>query len=298
MARRLSPQFMTALKNRTGMLHELLGLVRRDRDLVLEIREDEITVYCKGQRLLNLAAKNARYKLAAHKKFAEPLGGLRFLTSSQDTAALVQAVPQMKQRIAELRVGANELECEQMLIRANNLEPGLNTEYFIIDRQVVKPPTSGANAPRQSERPDLLGIHWPIEKRKRKQEVPLALIEAKFSHQNQDIRTVHEQLEGYYHAVSADVQSIAAEATELLHQKLDLGLLNQPAERLEALRTLTIKDRIQDVLFVIVMFDFPPRSVKLDYDKIRSLPFADQVRIFHSGFGLWDAYQRPLASST
>ena len=191
----------------------------------------------------------------------------------------------MKQNIATHRSGrGTEIEFEQMLIRANNYEFKLNTEYFIIDRQI----TFGSRG-----RPDLIAIHWSRAKRRRHQEVALALLELKYS-LNPDIGQLHNQLSRYYGTVAANVERISQEAQTLLRQKIALSLFNQSRNRVEALRTLTISRRIEDVRFVVVLMDYNPHSRKLDTDALKQLPFAEQVHLFYVGYGLWDLNRAPV----
>ena len=76
------------------------------------------------------------------------------LRSADETDLFVkEMLPFVKQRMAEVRSGGMEIEFQQALIRANNLEAKLNTDYFAVDSQVFL-------GPRQ-DHIDVLGIHWP-----------------------------------------------------------------------------------------------------------------------------------------
>jgi len=57
----------------------------------------------------------------------------------------------MKHKMATHRSRGNEIEFEQSLIRANNSESRIHTDYFAIDRQVLM-----GSAEHQL---DILGIH-------------------------------------------------------------------------------------------------------------------------------------------
>ncbi len=278
--RKLSLEFMEGLEE--GHLAPLRNKVCKDRDLILEIREDALNIYYKGHSLLKLSHKGDRYGVALHEKFqVQGIRGLTHLDTPAETDRFVRAIPEIKEQIVKLGPVGNEIEYEQMLVRANNCEPDLNTEYFIIDRQCV---TADGKA-----RFDLMAIHWPVQgKRRRGQEVALALLEVKFS-LNPDIGQLHKQLSRYYGSVAADVERISHEAQTLLRQKIDLGLFNQSPNRMKALRTLTISRRIEDVRFVVVLVDYNPHSGKLDTDALGQLCFAKQIDLFHVGYGLWDA---------
>ncbi|MBM4039063.1 MAG: hypothetical protein FJ290_11185 [Planctomycetes bacterium] len=291
MPRILSPEFMADLKS--GMLLPLLKCVQKDRDLILEIRDDAVNVYSKGQSLVRLARRRSQYQVAVHPKFASgvPHGGS--LTTIADTQAFVERVPAMKQAISQLRVGLNEIECEQMLVRASVHEPTLNPDYLVIDRQIVGPSVSKASrgTAGKTDRPDLVGIYWPRGKRRRNQAVSLALIEMKFGCRNQDLSRLHEQLGRYYDGVAANLTAIVQDTQTVLRQKLALGLFRKPRGVLEALATLTISAHIQDVLFLIVLAELNPGSKRPNWQAINNLHFAKQVKLFRVGYALWDEYR-------
>jgi hypothetical protein len=37
----------------------------------------------------------------------------------------------------------------------------------------------------------------------------------------------------------------------------------------------------------LILVDYNPFSTLLDLDRLKQLPFADQIRIFSGGFGMW-----------
>ncbi len=99
-------------------------------------------------------------------------------------------IPRIKTNI--LKHGTSlEIEYEQLIIRANNLEARNNSEYFIVDRQYSVP----------EGRFDLTGMYWKAKGRKKYQTVQPCLMEVKFA-LNDDIKDVHQQLEKYYEAIN------------------------------------------------------------------------------------------------
>jgi len=287
--RGLSPEFINDL--RRGVLSPLLEAVHEDRDLILEIREDYLNVYFRGHSLLKLQRKGAAYPFSLHKKFrAEALCSLSRLANQGDTKQFVSAIPEIKARILGLGMSANEIECEQMLIRANNCEVHLNTDYFVIDRQLVTEDRKG--------RFDLVGICRPGKNWSYHATVPLALLELKLG-LNADIQTLHEQLGQYYRSVRGNMGMIVDEAETLLKQKLQLGLFRQPANRLEALKTVKISRAIEEVRFGIVLVDYHPESALLRraIEQLEKLPFRKQIDIFHAGFGLWKLRAKGLCAA-
>ncbi len=286
--RGLNDEFMRALRD--GELSALREVVAADRDLILEIRENALDVYFKGNRLLRLDQRGTGYRMTLDDKFrVEALADLTSLRSASDTEMFVAAIPAIKERIVGLRTGASEIEYEQMLIRANNCEPRLNTEYFIIDRQLVTADRSGQM--------DLIAVYWPRRNRNRNRKVALSLMEVKYG-RNPDIHKLPQQLSRYHDDLEKRVSEVAAEAETLLQQKLELGLFVGTKARLKALKTLTVSRRIEDVRYVVVLVDYNPWSTLLDLDALRDLEFGDRIDIFHVGLALWRRNAEPIAAAT
>jgi hypothetical protein len=278
--RKLSSTFLQCLKS--GFLSPITEQVKCDHDLSLDIREGYINIYYKGNSLLKLAEINSliHYRAEIHQKFLE---GVDIpLDFTEETIPLfIENIPRIKQNIIRHAQGSLELEYEQMIMRANNYEPRNNTEYFIIDRQYVI----------QEGRFDLTGIFWDRQGRQTNREASVCLMEIKFA-LNSDIQQVHEQLARYYEPIRNNASAIAEELETIFRQKLKLGLYNQSPERLSAMKTLTFSRNIEDFQFILVLVDYNPNSSLLAMEKIRDLPFASQVRIFHTGFGMWQGSVR------
>jgi hypothetical protein len=177
------------------------------------------------------------------------------------------------------------VEYEQLVIRANNLEPRTNSDYFVIDRQY---------AVSDVGRFDLTGFIWDRHGRKKGQCVPLCFMELKFA-LNSDIQEVHHQLARYYEAIKTDARAIAAEAGGIFRQKLALNLFDQPADRVAALQTLTFSNNVDEYQFIVVLVDYNPYSTLLNLDGLKALPFANQVKIFWGGFAMWHKNLRALS---
>jgi hypothetical protein len=45
---------------------------------------------------------------------------------------------------------------------------------------------------------------------------------------------------------------------------------------------------LKRVKIVLALVDFSPDSTRLKAEELRKLPFADQIELFHLGYGLWD----------
>ena len=273
--RKLSENYMFALMN--GFLSDIRKTIIADKDLDLQIRDNYINIYFKGNSLLKLTEVDPeKYAVDIHTKF---LGDkvIQDLSSKETTDEFISFIPFLKKNIIKHGVKSLELEYEQLIIRANNNEKRNNSEYFFIDRQYAT----------KEGRHDLTGIYWKWEGRRRGQVVPLCFMEIKFA-LNQDIKSVHSQIKRYYEDINQNTKSIAQESEKILEQKLDLGLFDQDPKRTEAMKTLTIGEEIDNYQFILVLVDYNPYSKSLDLDKLKALPFANQVKIFYGGFAMWE----------
>ena len=281
--RTLSDNYLHDLKS--GFLSGLMTQVHQDRDLDLEIRQDYVNIYFKGNSLLKLRQiRPSRYRIDIHPKFTQNMA-FPDLIDEATTYFFLAQVPQIKENIIQHGKPSIEIEYEQMIIRANNYEPRNNSEYFIVDRQV---------AAGKAGRFDLTGFYWPRQGRRRGQTVPVCLFEIKFA-LNQDIQDVHAQLERYYQAVKERPEEIAVETQTMLRQKLELGLFNQSPERLEVLQTLTLSPHLCDYQFILILIDYNPNSQLFNPRNLALCSFAKQVRVLHSGFAMWGSNLRSVS---
>lgn len=280
--RKLSTTFLACL--RSGFLSEVTEYVRRDHDLNLEIRAGSINIYYKGNSLLKLSEEGSllRYKAEIHKKFLEGVNiSLDFTEST--VPQFVRNIPLIKENIVRHGRNSLELEYEQLIIRANNFESRNNTEYFIVDKQYVV----------KEGRFDLTGFYWNRNGRRRNQEVPVCLMEIKFA-LNKDIQEIHKQIARYYEPIKKNAALIAQEMETVFKQKLELKLYDQSAERINAMKTLIFSRDIKDFQFIIILVDYNQNSSLLKFESIRNLPFANQIKIFHTGFGMWQSNVNPI----
>jgi hypothetical protein len=282
MSRKLPKTFLNCLKS--DFLSEITEYVKRDHDLNLEIRESYINIYYKGNSLLKLteAGSLLRYKAEIHRKF---LDGVKIsLDFTESTVPqFIKNIPLIKENIIKHGRHSLELEYEQMIIRANNFEHRNNMEYFIVDKQYTV----------KEGRFDLTGFYWKRVGRKKNQKVPVCLIEIKFS-LNTDIRNVHNQLARYYEPIKNNAESIAEEMETIFRQKLALRLYDQPSERINAMKTLTFSRDIKTFQFILVFVDYNQNSSLLNLESIKKLPFSKQIKVFHTGFGMWHRNVNPL----
>jgi hypothetical protein len=122
--RGLSKEFLAALTS--GFLAELTREVKEDSDLDLEIRENYINLYYKGNSLLKLTqAAGGRYRVAVHKKF-KTLDVPTELIDEDTTRRFVKEISSIKRNIQQPGVRSLETEYEQLFIRANGFEQRVN----------------------------------------------------------------------------------------------------------------------------------------------------------------------------
>lgn len=286
----LSPGFEKVLLE--GVLQPVLELVQRDRDLIAEIRDNMLDIYCKGQRLISVwPIKDKTYRFQSHKAF------WACESESFDTRDAVKSfcdgtVPYIKQRIAEHSHIGKEIEVEQLLVRMNNLEE-LNTDYIAVDRQGIAEEGKG--------RTDVMGVYWPGPRRRTADSLTLALIEVKYGLKG-GVEGLDEQVRRYYNDLCATLPEVAWALQKQLRQKARLGLLSGLSEGARAkIQDLPISEKVEDVRIAIALVDYNPRARRLNEEKLRKLPFAHQIDLFHLGFGLWHAnsafhVQRPTAA--
>jgi hypothetical protein len=269
-----------ALKNDllSGMLAPLLETVRRDRDLNMEFRGACADIYCKGYRLHLRSAGGHGYKISVNEKFCETESPT--MASSAEVSGFVKTkLPLIKQEMAMHCPHGHEIEFEQSLIRANNSERGIHTDYFAVDRQVLM----GSS----DHQLDILGIHWPD--RRHDTDLALALIEVKYGVSG-GVEKIADQVRRYYDGLAAGIDFFANEAQGILRQKLELGLITgESAGAIEKLKGLPVSRDLKRVKIVLALVDFSPDARRLKAEELKQLPFANQIEIFlHLGYGLWD----------
>lgn len=264
-----------------GVFYSIVDYVINDNTLDFEIRDGYINIYFKGNSILKL---NENGSFEIHKKFLKgtSLSSSAFL-SALDVKNYLDNIPLIKNNVISVKSKRPtlEIEYEQLLIRSNNLNKNVNSEIFLTDRQYA----DNIN----NSRFDLSGFFWSRENRKRNQTVPLTFIEVKYS-LNPDISDIDKQIDKYYNAVKSNISDIASETEYLKDLKIELGLINQSKDRLDALKTLKISDKIQDAKFIIALIDYNPNSKLFNKTKLKALSYSSQIEIFNCGLAVWNDY--------
>jgi hypothetical protein len=143
--------------------------------------------------------------------------------------------------------------------------------------------------------PHIVPIIWGHYGRHKYQEVSLCLFEVKFS-LNSDISDVHNQLTRYYEALKPMAETVAEECETIFHQELEMGLYDQPSDRLKAMKTLEISRNFSDFHFILVLVDYNLYSVQLDLSQLETLEFAERVNIFRGGLAMWKQNVKSIVS--
>lgn len=284
--RALSNEFIEKLKLEKGIYHKILKRVRKDKDLDMEFRGDNINIYFKGHSILNLKQSgpisiNKKFLLNINEKVPTELN------DEKDVETYLDLLPKIKDNVISK---SRESEFEQLLIRANNLERRNNTEYIILDRQyVVNSEEDGKNY-----KWDLVALRWPMKKRgSRKQKGYLSVIEIKYA-LNSDIKNIKSQVERYSDYLEGHLPEICQDMKNILEQKLDLGLLEKDDDQIESLRKLPIVPDIAETEIIIYLIDYNSNSGLWKKAEEAGKPeFKGKVYVAFSGLALW---QKNLSS--
>lgn len=265
----------------TWKYRSILDHAINDSTLDLEIRDGYINIYFKGNSILKL---NENGTFDINKKFLIGTGVSKSVFSTpSDVDKFVDSIPIIKNNVVKVKSEKHtlEIEYEQLIIRSNNLNKNVNSDLYITDRQYADS--------KSKSRFDLTGFFWDRNSRKRNQTVPLTFIEVKYS-LNNDIKDLDVQLLKYYTAVKKNIIDIAKETYYLKNLKIELGIINQSKDRLDALKTLSISNNINDAKFIIALIDYNPNSKLFNVSKLKSLTFSSQIEIFTCGFAIWKEY--------
>ncbi|MBN1369076.1 MAG: hypothetical protein JW954_02420 [Dehalococcoidaceae bacterium] len=177
-----------------------------------------------------------------------------------------------------------EIEYEQMIIRANNLERRINSEYIAVYNQYTI----------NGKRWDILAVKWPRLGRQQKT-LSLALIEVKYA-LNPDIKTAYAQLERYYTDLGNNMDHLCRDMELILKQKLELKLIEKTPEQAKQLNRIGLESNIKTAEIILFLVDYNPNSIwkKQMIEKARELPFANQIKIIDGGLAIWEQGLKPL----
>ncbi len=303
--RRLSDKFMADLES--GLLKELLELVKNDYTLDLQIRANYINIYYRGGNILRVKAdKVKRYrfefddkylninKLKHHHLKPDPnlkvdLDGYRdkgdwlkyFALAKQAMDLYLSTVKQSEER-----------ENQQLLVRENNYSTVANaTDYFIVDIEYAN---------RARGRFDLIAVEWLSDRSARKlhnsYKPKLVIIEMKYGHKAMTGKAgmiKHYNDFKKYFSNPDLAKSFKDEMIELFKQKRRLGLIPCLSENANKNKVEEFADGID---FAFLLSNTDPDSTILQRE-IQNLNNKD-IKFFLSnflGYGLFKPrlYEQP-----
>jgi hypothetical protein len=275
----------------------LVKLVHENKDLHLEFKgdldldnprtapEDEaIIILYKGNRLLTLHREGKIELTQVFVKDLKDKGLPLSLKTKEDVDRFIEFVPTILFNIARRKKTSMEIEYEQMIIRANNLERRINSEYIVAYNQY-----------NIGKRCDILAIKWPLRERA-KPTGQLALIEVKYA-LNPEIKIAHEQLKRYYTYLQKNMEHVCREMELILRQKIAIELLEKTTEQKRRLEKLKLERDSKKIEIILFLVDYNPNSElkKEMIKKAKELHFAKQIRIVDGGLAMWQQSSKPLA---
>lgn len=282
----ISPQFMRKLQD--GEIYApIVDQVRKDKSLDMQFRGNykSVDIYFKGKvmRLKQNGALKIDGDYTRGLQVPEKLGG------PKDVASFLKKLPQIKDKMSLHENQRIEAEYEQLIIRANNLETGINSDYVILDRQYQY-----REEGRKQERWDLVAVYWP---NKKLCHGSLAVIEVK---QGNKVGDISDQVSRYNKYLKTNMPTICSDMEKVLKQKLDLGLITrfagddeQSRARRNNLNKLSINTSIEHTEVLIYLVDYNPKG-NLTKNAMSVLPSQNRIRQFKGGFAMWRGNSEPF----
>lgn len=274
----LSKEFLCKLNPEKGGIYgPLVNRVRRDKDLDLEFRGNYINIYYQGYSILKLYQSGG---IDISEVFTHDIADMPTrLETPGEVAKYLELLPKIKDNVTyrdenKRSSKSRELEFEQLLIRANNLESRNNSEYIIIDRQYM--------VNQGKDRWDLVALRWPRDKRRQKGY--LSIIEVKYG-LNPDIPKLKSQIKRYGDYLEQYLEAICTDMQQILRDKLDLGLIIKTEGQSKRLKLLPLDTQIETTELIVYLIDYNPYSKLIE--KAEKPEFSGKVRIARGGLALW-----------
>lgn len=284
--RGLTDHFINQLKS--GLLFPILGLVRLDSTLCIEIRENYINIYYRGGNILRIEEKSGSFNAWFDRNYLDEKKTRvsndlpTLLVSSDDVDKWIDAIPFLKHEM-DVWFGKhpkNERECQQLMLCENNIgNSAKSTDYFICDIEYAN----------LNGRFDLIAVHWPSSGAERKNNIGLGLafIEMKYL---DNALTGNAGLKKHIKDINSflgerdNLSKIKDEMKKVFNQKLELRLINnqKPIESF-------CNDKPEYIL-ALVNHDPASSILKAELQTLPSCPNAELKFAASSfmGYGLYD----------
>jgi len=309
--RKLSPEFMTALKE-GGILYPILKAVQTDKDLIMEIRDDCIDIYYHGGRILHLERKENEYIASFDKEYAkdhpkhEEAERCLRITTQNEAGKWVDNIYFYKSIMDHHSNTVNreylEKRVQQLIVQENNLfSPSESIDYFIIDFE-YQCGVFEYQGDEVNTRFDLVGLFWDRKKRQKPKDKDcrLAIIEVKYG-DGDSIDNKESGLDAHIRkteAFLADVNRVddfKKEMVNVFKQKRELNLLT--IENPHEVPIEAIDDTIE---FIIIVAGHNPGSSRLknELEKMEPRIKKADVKFATSPFPGYALYKENLKSFT
>ena len=262
-SRILNPDFFGDLKY--GQLRNLLTSIKCDDTLDLQIRHNQIHIYYRGGKILDVKPHGAQsYKFALDENYFQEsnrhdrLLVKRLLNRDLPDFTAFFGVAKQALDIYLTSKKTAEREFQQLIVRTNNYSSIDNsTDYFIVDIEYAK----------QGSRFDLVALSWPSESFLRKltkgYKPRLMIIEMKYGEAalggKAGLTKHHQDIETFIQNSSLN-QNFKLEMEYLFLQKLQLGLIPCLERKKEWVDPIRFDDQM-DIGYLIA--DHDPASKRL-----------------------------------
>ena len=207
-----------------GVLSPLLGLVKKDHTLDMELRGGYVEIYYRGGLLYKIKNKgNSNYEITYTKKY--------ILEKNAQGSGVINSVADAGRKVAKYKHNMDlyfskypklEKEFQQIIVRENNLSGAVShaTDYFILDIEYA---SMGA-------RFDMLAVKWVStgSKRKNTENLPIAFIEVKYGDGAVTGQaSIGKHIRDYinFRKDKNKMKHLAEDMQKVFKQKCDLGLI-------------------------------------------------------------------------
>ena len=207
-----------------GVLSPLLGLVKKDHTLDMELRGGYVEIYYRGGLLYKIKNKgNSNYEITYTKKY--------ILVKNAQGSGVINSVADAECEVAKYKHNMDlyfskypklEKEFQQIIVRENNLSGAVShaTDYFILDIEYA---SMGA-------RFDMLAVKWVStgSKRKNTENLPIAFIEVKYGDGAVTGQaSIGKHIRDYinFRKDKNKMNHLAEDMQKVFKQKCDLGLI-------------------------------------------------------------------------
>ncbi len=276
--RGLRSNFITHLMS--GLLGQILDLVKLDSTLCLEIRENYINIYYRGGNIIRIGEDGGVFKASFDRKYlnensTKVPGLIETLNNVDDVEVWLNTIPFLKHEM-DLWFGCHskdEREFQQLMLRENNFgNSAKGTDYFICDIEYAN----------HTGRFDLVAVKWPSTSvhRKNNKDLRLAFVEMKYLDNaltgNAGLCKHIEDINTFL-AKNDNLENIKEEMKLIFNQKLELGLINnqKPIE--------SFSNEKPEFILALINHDPASSILRNELNKLPDCPNAE-IKIATSNF--------------